>query len=187
MAQATAMADETFEEAIRRNRAVLHRTATRMTGAATDADDLVQETLVRAFGSYSRLEPGSHVRAWLLRILSNTFISGYRRRRRERALLVPGVWEQHAPWLAPAEVEGGEPAPRLEGLGDEVLRALESLPSSYRTAIVMVDIEEKTYREAAEALGRPIGTVMSRLHRGRRMLRALLAEYARDEGYCAAA
>ncbi len=172
-----------FEQLVLLHRDFLLRYATSFTGATFEAEDLVQETLLKAFRAFHRLRPGSEVRAWLGSILRNTFISTWRRRRRERALLQHEQDPARAPWLAPKALADPPGEGANEGLGDEVTRALDEVPPAYRTLLVLVDIEDKTYREAAEMTDQPLGTVQSRLFRGRRLLRTKLADYALDEGY----
>jgi RNA polymerase sigma-70 factor (ECF subfamily) len=147
--------------------------AVRLTGVRCDADDLVQESLLHAYQSWNRFEPGTNVRAWLHRILINTYISGYRRRVRERrALDVDTDPSKRALLITSAQslVEGADGGVQYGGLGRAVQHALDELPTEFRTVVVMADLGELTYREIADALGCPIGTVMSRLHRGRRAL-----------------
>jgi RNA polymerase sigma-70 factor (ECF subfamily) len=160
--------------------AELHRAALRLTRSAFDADDLVQETLARAWAFWDRFEKGTNARAWLHRILVNTFINGYRRKRRERDAMrraeEVGVFDDR---FAPSFAG--------EAVGDEVLSAMESLRPEYRHTVVMVDLLGLSYAEAAEAAGCPIGTIMSRLHRGRRGLQDRLRGYATDLGYVVAA
>jgi RNA polymerase sigma-70 factor (ECF subfamily) len=181
------LSQENFEETILPYRGLMHRVATRMTGSSAEADDLVQETLLRAFRSFDRLRPDSQVRPWLMRILHNTFVSDWRRRRRERNVLQPAVCEHSAPWVMPRRL-GDEPDQGTgDGLGDEVVRALSEIPQPYRSCVLLVDVQDKSYKEAAALIGRPLGTVMSRLFRGRKMLKGKLSDYARREGYLRAA
>jgi RNA polymerase sigma-70 factor (ECF subfamily) len=162
---------------------LLFRVGMRLTGSPAEAEDLVQETLLRAFRAFGDLRPDSQIRPWLIRILNNTFISEWRKRKRERSLLQPGRCEDLAPWLLP-RTTGDATADRPdEGLGDEVVRALGGIPDAYRTCVLLVDLEQKSYKEAARQIGRPVGTVMSRLFRGRRLLQGMLDGYARQEGY----
>ena len=179
--------EASFEGAVIPYRLLLYRVALKMTGSPAEADDLVQDTLLRAFNSFGRLRPDSQIKPWLLRILHNTFVSGWRRKKRERALFKPGVAEDKAPWVVPKKL-GNDPEQGADsGLGDEVVLALRELPPAYRHCVVLVDLEQKSYKEAAELLGRPLGTIMSRLFRGRRMLQGKLDDYARREGYLRAA
>src|SRR5215813_9995371 len=151
----------------------LFRVALRMVGDRANAEDLVQETYLQAWRSFDRFEPGTNLRAWLYKIMFNT---SHSQQRRARLQLAP-VEEMIAETLA-------YDPPTPQGLTDEeVLAELEKLPRDYRLPVVLVDVEGLTYKELAEALSIPIGTVMSRLHRGRKLLRMNLAKYAREVGY----
>jgi RNA polymerase sigma-70 factor (ECF subfamily) len=159
----------------------LYPAALRMTKNPSDAEDLVQETIAKAYVGFHQFRPGTNLRAWLYRILSNTFINGYRKRRRE-PVQAPGT-EFHEDWQASADRLAGPvrsaEAEALDRLGDsDILAALRDLPQDFRMAIYLADIEGYPYREIAEMMGTPIGTVMSRLHRGRSKLREKLAKYA---------
>jgi len=151
----------------------LFAAAVRLSGSRTEAEDLVQETLLLAYQSFARFEPGTNLKAWLHRIQVNAFISGYRRARRERRLQEatrdPGA---RALILSSAQeaMEGTDGGVSRLGLGPTVQSALDALPEEFRTAVVLADIAELSYREIAETMGCPVGTVMSRLHRGRRAL-----------------
>jgi RNA polymerase sigma-70 factor, ECF subfamily len=168
-----------YGDATSRYGAELRRAALRLTRSPADADDLVQETLTRAWTSWDRFDPSTNARAWLHRILFNTFVNGYRRKRREREALrrTGDSTEERA--IAPQLV--------AELFGDEVRGAMERLRPEYRHAVVMVDLLGFSYTEAAEAAGCPLGTIMSRLHRGRKTLGAELRGYASELGYCEAA
>lgn len=170
-----------FERQVRPYLAQLQSSALRMTRNASDAEDLVQETLAKAYIAFHQFTPGTNLRAWLNKILSNAFVNSYRKTKREPALAqapeLDDGWprgdDAYAPVVRSAEAEA------LDRLTDsEVLRALRDLPEDFRTAVYLADIEGYAYREVAAMMGTPIGTVMSRLHRGRDRLRRALAAYA---------
>jgi len=156
----------------------LYRAALRLTRNPADAEDLVQETTVRAYAALHQLRPGTNPKAWLHRILTNAFLTACRKRRHESGWVLA---EDMAEWplaAGQAAVRSAE-AEALDHLADsEILRALRGLPASFRMAVYLADIEGLPYKEIAELMGTPIGTVMSRLHRGRVRLRAQLADYA---------
>jgi RNA polymerase sigma-70 factor (ECF subfamily) len=172
--------DERFERDVVPVLGQLYMAALRMTRNPTDAEDLVQETSVKAYAAFHQFRPGTNLRAWLHRILANTFINGYRKRRREPRQATASEyadWHAQGDPLAPAARSAEAEA--LDRLADsEILRALRDLPEEFRVAVYLADIEGYPYREIAEIMGTPIGTVMSRLHRGRGRLRDKLAAYA---------
>lgn len=170
-----------FDREILRHRSQLLAVALRMTGSRAEADDLVQEAVLRAWTFRERFQPGTNGRAWMHRILVNTFINGYRRRRREREIL----GEMRQTHGANTWNDSRPPLPG-EGLGDEVSAALSALPEEFRQVLVLVDLDERSYKDAARVLGCPIGTIMSRLHRARRAMKQRLEDYAAAEGYVAA-
>ena len=149
----------------------LSRTALRLTRGSAGADDLVQETLTRAWQSRYSFRPGTNARAWTHRILFNTYINHYRKKKREREALdeLRNVSRRTA-------------RASHEGVGDEVLAALRALRPEFREAVELVDLADLSYQDAAERLDCPVGTVMSRLHRGRKRLRKALHGYAVDQG-----
>jgi RNA polymerase sigma-70 factor (ECF subfamily) len=164
----------------------LYSAAMRMTRNPQDAEDLVQETFAKAFSSFHQFRPGTNLKAWLYRILTNTFINSYRKKQREpQQSMSEDVedWqlaraESHtSSGLRSAEVEA------LDGMSDTVVtEALSSLSDDFRTAVLLADVEGFSYKEIAEIMGTPIGTVMSRLNRGRGQLRDKLREYATEQG-----
>ena len=157
----------------------LYCAALRLTHSRAEGEDLVQEAMMRAWAFWGRFEPGTNARAWMHRILMNTFINRYRRRKREREILAE---VQHHADRDPSWTADERPAAQ-PGIGDEVEAALASLPDEFRAVVLLVDLDELSYREVADTLGCPIGTVMSRLHRGRRALKRRLRHYASGEGY----
>lgn len=166
----------------------LYPAALQLTRNASDAEDLVQETITKAYTAFHQFTPGTNLRAWLHRILANTFINTYRKRKREPAI---ASGQESDDWQAGSEAFAqtarSAEAEALDRLADsEVLRALRDLPEDFRTAIYLADIEGYPYREVARIMGTPIGTVMSRLHRGRERLRSKLAGYG-PQGRSAAA
>jgi RNA polymerase sigma-70 factor (ECF subfamily) len=166
----------------------LYSAALRMTRNRADAEDLVQETYLRAYRGYSRFEEGTNLRAWLYRILTNTFINSYRAKQRrpdERELDdVEDLYLYRRLGGLETAQRGRSAEDELMDLvtDDEVKAALESLPEQFRVAVLLADVEGFSYKEIAEMLDIPIGTVMSRLHRGRKALQRALAEYALDRG-----
>lgn len=159
----------------------LYPAALRMTRNTSDAEDLVQETLTKAYAAFHQFRPGTNLRAWLHRILANTFINSYRKKKREpvQDLGTDFQHEWHVggdPLLPPARSAEAE---ALEKLTDsDILQALRELPAEFRAAIYLADVEGYPYREIAEIMDTPIGTVMSRIHRGRARLRERLARHA---------
>lgn len=171
-----------FEEAALEHVDVLYSAALRLTRDANEAQDLVQDALVRAYRFQEQFERGTNLKAWLLRILTNTFINQYRRQARERRTFDQ---EDGGPVgegvMSRAALRGLNDAVAMaqEGLlRQEILEALDSLPEDYRVMIVLADIEELSYKEIAEALSVPIGTVMSRLHRARKLMQKQLIDQA---------
>jgi RNA polymerase sigma-70 factor (ECF subfamily) len=159
--------------------------ALRYTRDPRDAEDLVQDTVLAAYRFFDRFEVGSNCKAWLFKILTNTFINKYRRRVREREIQEQLVAEE-APQLVSEEARSASRDPERflpsNLLSDDVRRALDAVPSDYRMAVVLCDLEEFSYKEIADIMDCPVGTVMSRLHRGRRLLQRALREYAAEQG-----
>jgi RNA polymerase sigma-70 factor, ECF subfamily len=160
--------------------------ATRLTRNPTEAEDLVQDTFVKAMRARHQFEAGTNMRAWLLRILTNTFINRYRRGGLEKSVIegpdadpLADGWIGNATMSAMRDPESVALRPMLER---EIRDALDELPDEFRIAVMLADVEELSYREIADIMGCPIGTVMSRLHRGRRLLKTRLYEHARALG-----
>ncbi len=156
----------------------LFRTALRMTRNREDAEDLVQETVTKAFAAFDRFEKGTNFRAWIFRILTNTFINNYYRVRDRQKL--PSLDEMEEESFFQPIAEGITPEEALLNTltKEDILKAIEDLPVEFRAVVVLVLVEGFSYKEAAEILDIPIGTVMSRLWRGRRLLQKSLWEYS---------
>lgn len=163
----------------------LYSAALRMTRNPTDAEDLVQETIVKAFAAFHQYRPGTNLKAWLYRILTNTFINTYRKKQREPLQSGDEV-EDWQLARAASHTSGGLRSAEAEALDalpdDDVKAALASIGEDFRMAVYLADVEGFSYKEIAEIMVTPIGTVMSRLHRGRHQLRELLTDYARERG-----
>jgi len=168
----------------------LYRTALRMTRSEAEAEDLVQETYIRALRFRAQFTPGTNLKAWLFRILTNTFINQYRRRRArpettELDDIEEGTLYRRMTGTGAASSSPDPEASLLDGTVDaEVKNALEELPEKFRT-VVLLDVEGFAYKEIAKMLDIPIGTVMSRLHRGRKFLQKRLYDLARERGIAA--
>jgi RNA polymerase sigma-70 factor (ECF subfamily) len=163
----------------------LYSAALRMTRNPADAEDLVQETYLRAYRGFSGFEEGTNLRAWMYRILTNTFINSYRKKQREPVTVQEDDLDEWYLYdkLGENGVEPSAEAEVIRSMPDEdVQRALEALPEGIRLAVLLADVEGFSYKEIAEILGIPIGTVMSRLHRGRRALEKALWERVRERG-----
>lgn len=174
-----------FEEVALVHLGGLYRSALRLTHNRAEAEDVVQETCLRAFRSFHRFNPGSNCRAWLFTILRNAFLNRLRRAGREMLQGDSSAWES-APQSATAPTSAGD-NPEEEFfqtvLHGDVDRALKALPLVFREAVILADLEGLSYKEMAEVLGCPTGTVMSRLSRGRHLLREALTRFAREHGY----
>jgi RNA polymerase sigma-70 factor (ECF subfamily) len=177
---------EEFERALLAHGSNLLAVATRLARNRAEAEDLVQDTLVKALRAKDQYEAGTNLKAWLLKILKNTFINRYRRSGLERNTIdgpdadpLADGWIGASTLRSMRDPEGQALRPILER---EINAALDSIPEEFRLIVLYADVEELSYKEIAEAVGCPIGTVMSRLHRGRRLLKARLVEQARTLG-----
>lgn len=160
----------------------LYRVALRLSGNAADAEDLVQEAMLRAYRSWERFTPGTNAKGWLLTILRHLFINEYRRKRRHPESVDLDTIEPFA-LLDDKQEENPQSAFFDRIVDEEVLRAVDQLPEAFREAVMLSDVEGLTYEEIAKVLEVPVGTVKSRLYRGRRLLQGKLHEYAVSMGY----
>jgi RNA polymerase sigma-70 factor (ECF subfamily) len=164
----------------------LYGTALRLTRNERDAEDLVQDVVLRAYRYWSKFEQGTNCKAWMFKILTNTFINRYHARRRDQEMVLQASDEAATQDILSHEVREasrdpeGAIASRL--LSDDVVRALETLPADFRIAVLLSDVEEFSYKEIADIMECPVGTVMSRLYRGRRLLQRALHDYAVEQG-----
>jgi len=174
-----------FEQQVLEHLDMLYAVALKLTRNASDAQDLTQNTAVKALRFHDKFKQGTYIKAWLLTILRNTFINEYRRRSRRPSFVeLTGLETQPEPSRKtnlPSETPRADPAELMELLEDEVKMAIESLPEDFRKAVVMADLEDYSYKEIADAMECPLGTVMSRLYRGRKLLREKLESYAKDQ------
>jgi RNA polymerase sigma-70 factor, ECF subfamily len=164
----------------------LYAAALRMTRNPADAEDVVQETYAKAYASFHQFTPGTNLKAWLYRILTNTYINSYRKKQREPQISDGENIEDWQLARAESHTSSGLKSAEmvaLERLPDsDIKEALQQLPPDFRLAVYLADVEGFAYKEIAEIMGTPIGTVMSRLNRGRNQLRNLLGDYARGRG-----
>jgi len=173
---------ESFEREALVHMDVLYRVALRLSGNPSDADDLVQETMLKAYRAWDQYERGTNAKAWLLTILRHAFINEYRRRTRHPETVDVDTIE---PFAVFSEVQDDDPQGAFFDriVDDEVLRAVDELPEAFRETLVLSDVEGMAYQEIAGILGVPIGTVKSRLFRARQLLQGKLYKYAVEMGY----
>ena len=178
----------TFEAQIAPLLDSMYRTALRMTKNSADAEDLVQETCLKAYRYFDRFEDGSNLRAWIFKILTNLFINRYRKQAKQPTAVEYDeagefyLYNQMVESGAVSEEQGPEKDLFNRTLGEDVSRAIDELPEDFRIVVVMAFLEGLSYEEIADALDVPMGTVKSRLHRGRKMLQKSLYQYARRAG-----
>ena len=163
---------------------ILFNFALRTTGDKDDAQDLLQETFMKAFRFWDKYEKGTNIRAWLFRIMKNSYINRYRKETREPGMVDYDDVENFYDSIRDDSTDSNDLQKKMYSnmLSDEVTEALQSLPEDFRTVVILCDIEGLAYDEIAEFLNCPIGTVRSRLHRGRKMLQEMLSGYAREIG-----
>jgi len=168
----------------------LYAAAMRMTRNPQDAGDLVQETFIKAFQAFQQFEPGTNLKAWLYRIQTNTFINTYRKKQRDPyqgSIDELEEWQLGGAESATASHSRSAEAEAIDHLPDsDVKDALQSIPEDFRMAVYLADVEGFAYQEIADIMKTPVGTVMSRLHRGRKLLRERLRDYAIGRGIIAA-
>ncbi len=161
---------ELFESLVTEQWQLIYRIAFRLTGNRAEADDLTQDAVLEAFRAFHRFQPGTRFDRWIARIMTHTFIDGTRRRRRR---VLVSLDEPDAPNVADPE-PGPEETTSQQELHDAIQAALTTLPPEFRTVVVLVDLEGHSYEEAGRIMGTPIGTIRSRLHRARQLLRRSL-------------
>ena len=178
---------ENFEEIAFEHMDSLYSTALRMTRNAAEAEDLVQDTYLRAYRFFDKFEPGTNFKAWIFKILTNTFINKYRKKARTPQQVhfekVEFGIENEDEYQNPQDWGGFDEKKYEELFDDDIKSALLQLSDEFRMVILLADVEGFSYKEIADIIERPIGTVMSRLFRGRRMLQKILEKYAKREGF----
>lgn len=183
----TASMREEYEELVFGHLPALHSFAYRLTRNVKDAEDLVQETCLRAYRFFDKFERGTNIKAWLFRILKNTFINDYRSKRSQPAQVdfdkLEGLYETQLERVGAAKFDNPEEALSGAMIAEDIEEALETMPDEYRMVVLLCLVEGFTYQEAADSLEIPVGTVMSRLHRGRKHLQSRLLTHAHERGF----
>ncbi len=177
--------DKTFEDEMIPHMAALYNHALRMTNDPDDAKDLVQEVYMRAYRFFDKYKQGTNAKAWLFRIMKNTYINNYRKESREPDKVdYDGIKDFYAS-IKGAYADANDLQDKIFGhlFEDEVASALQNLPEDFRTVVILCDIEGYNYEDIADFVEIPVGTVRSRLHRGRMKLRSMLRDYAVTHGY----
>ncbi len=176
---------KTFEKEMMPHMAALYNFALRMTGDPDDAKDLVQETYMKAYRFFDKYEQGTNAKAWLFRIMKNSYINRYRKESKEPDKIDYDDVKDFYASVKDAAVDTNDLQEKIFGnlFEDEVAKALQDLPEDFRTVVILCDIEGYSYEEIADFVEIPIGTVRSRLHRGRKMLQSMLRDYAHAHGY----
>jgi len=184
LTRATKQRHKEFEAEALPHMDILYSFALRTAGNEDDAKDLLQETYLKAYRFWDGYEKGTNIRAWLFRIMKNSYINRYRKETREPNTVDYSDVENFYDSIRAESTDTNDLQEKIFGglLGDQVTKALEGLPEDFRTVVILCDIEGLTYEEIAEFIDRPIGTVRSRLHRGRKLLQTELFEYAKQRG-----
>jgi RNA polymerase sigma-70 factor (ECF subfamily) len=174
-----------FDEEAMPHMNILHGYALKITGNQLDADDLVQETFLRAFRFFDKFEKGTNCKAWLFRVMKNLFINKYRKNQREPGKVDYDEIENYFDTIRSEKLDSTDLQEKVFSnlLDDDVTKALNSLQDDFKTVVILCDLEGLSYEEIAEFIQCPIGTVRSRLHRGRKMLQQKLYDYAKEKGY----
>lgn len=185
ISRATRKKHEEFDAEALPHMDVLYNFALRTTGNEDDARDLLQETFLKAYRFWDKYEKGTNIRAWLFRIMKNSYINRYRKETKEPDKVDYEDIENFYNAIRAEHTDPNDLQAKLFDnlLGDEVAKALETIPEDFRTVVILCDIEGLTYEEIAEFVEVPIGTVRSRLHRGRKLLQAKLLDYAKTQGF----